>query len=165
MDRIWHSLYKEAKNRINSKRIPPFIEYGNNCCAILTTNNNIYTGTSIISNTSLSSTAERSAITNMLNNGETTITRMLILNELEELIKPSPDCLDCLLELGKDYGDIEILLDAKDGTSDTAVMPLMSRNVSALPPRPCIQTTRGTGPSCPSRLRGTYSYHSRVNPL
>ena len=117
MDRIWHSLYKEAKNRINSKRIPPFIEYGNNCCAILTTNNNIYTGTSIFSNTSLSSTAERSAITNMLNNGETTITRMLILNELEELIKPSPDCLDCLLELGTNYGDIEILLDAKDGTT------------------------------------------------
>ncbi|MBR4693195.1 MAG: cytidine deaminase [Bacilli bacterium] len=117
MDRIWHSLYKEAKNRITSKAIPPFIEYGDNSCAILTSNNNIYTGTSINSNTSLKSTAERSAITNMLNNGETTIIRMLILNELEELIKPSPDCLDCLLELGTEFGNIEILLDAKDGTT------------------------------------------------
>ncbi len=117
MDRIWHSLYKEAKNRINTKEIPPFIEYGSNSCAILTTKNNIYTGTSIISNTNLNSTAERSAITNMLNNGESQITRIVILNELEELIKPSTDCLECLLELGTEFGGIDILLDAKDGTT------------------------------------------------
>ena len=115
MDRIWHSLYREAKNRLTGKELPPFIECGNNCCAILTSNNNIYTGISIKSNTSINSSAEKSAITNMLNNGENVITRMVILNELEEVIPPSIDCLDYLLELGSEFGNIDILMDEKNG--------------------------------------------------
>ena len=46
----------------------------------------------------------------MLNNSESKITKMVILNELEELISPSIDCLEYLLDLGIKYGDIEVLL-------------------------------------------------------
>lgn len=121
MDRIWHSLYKEAKSRLTGKEIPPFIECGNNCCAILTDSNNIYTGISIKSNTRINSTAEKSAITNMLNNGETTITRMVILNELEEVIPPSTDCLDYLLELGTEFGNIDVLINEKTGETSKLI--------------------------------------------
>ena len=71
MERVWYSLIKEAKKKVNTKRIPPFIEYGNNSCALLTDSNNIYTGVSIKSNSGISSSAEKSAITNMFNNSET----------------------------------------------------------------------------------------------
>jgi cytidine deaminase len=111
MERIWYSLIKEAKKKINVHEIPPFIEYGNNSCALLTDSNNIYTGISIKSNSGISNSAEKSAIINMLNNSETKITKMVILNELEELIKPSVDCIEYLLDLGVNYGDTEILLD------------------------------------------------------
>lgn len=111
MDKIWTTLYKEAKKRINAKQIPPFIEYGNNSCAILSGNNEIYYGTSITSNTSINSSAEKSAITMMFNNGETTIKRMIILNELEEVITPSEDCLEYLIELNNNLDDFEILVD------------------------------------------------------
>ena len=111
MERIWYSLIKEAKKKINVHEIPPFIEYGNSSCAILTDSNNIYTGVSIKSNSGISNSAEKSAIINMINSGEHIITKMVILNELEELIRPSVDCLEYLLDLGTSYGDIEILLD------------------------------------------------------
>ena len=110
MERVWYSLIKEAKKKVNTKRRPPFIEYGNNSCALLTDSNNIYTGVSITSNSNLSSSAEKSAVINMINNGEKNITRMVILNELEEIIPPSIQCLDYLLELSSSYGDVEILL-------------------------------------------------------
>ena len=111
MERVWYSLIKEAKKKVNTKQIPPFIEYGNNSCALLTDSNNIYTGVSITSNSNLSSSAEKSAVTNMLNNFENKITKMVILNELEELMTPSIDCLEYLLELGIEFGSIEVLID------------------------------------------------------
>jgi cytidine deaminase len=111
MERVWYSLIKEAKKKINVHEISPFIEYGNNSCALLTDSNNIYTGVSIKSNSTLNNSAEKSAIVNMINNSETKITKMVILNELEELIVPSIDCLEYLLGLGINYGDIEVLLD------------------------------------------------------
>ena len=111
MERIWYTLIKEAKKKVNVHDIPPFIEYGNNSCAILTDSNNIYTGISISSNSNIESSAEKSAVINMINSGETIISKMVILNELEELMPPSIDCIEYLLELGATYGDTEVLLD------------------------------------------------------
>ena len=111
MEKYWTTLYKEAKNNIKAKSIPPFIEYGNNSCAILSQNNKIYTGVSIASNTSIGSSAEKAAITTMLNDGENIIKKMVILNELEEVILPSPDSFEYLIELTNDIEDLEILTD------------------------------------------------------
>lgn len=111
MEKQWTTLYKEAKNAIKAHSIPPFIEYGNNSCAIITDNNNIYTGVSIASNGSIGSSAERTAITMMLNAGENIIKKMVILNELEEVILPSEECIDSMIELTSNTDDFEILTD------------------------------------------------------
>jgi len=111
MERIWYTLIKEAKKKINAREIPPFLEYGNSSCALVTDANNVYTGISIHTGSTLTTTAEKSAIISMLNNGEKTIKKMVILNELEELIRPSTDCFDYLQEIGADIKDIEVILD------------------------------------------------------
>jgi cytidine deaminase len=119
MEKSWSSLYKEAKSKINVQSILPFIESGNISCAILSGNNNIYTGVNISTNTSLSSSAERNAISLLLNNGEKTIKKIVILNELEELIKPSEDCLEYLYELCEDIDETEVLIDYEQKESLT----------------------------------------------
>lgn len=111
MDKLWLTLYKEAKKRINVNNIPPFIEYGNCCCAILSGTDKIYCGINISSNTNVNCTAEKSAITMMLNNGEKEVKKMVIINELEELIAPSEDCIEYLIELNNNLKNIEILID------------------------------------------------------
>ncbi len=110
MDRLWSSLYKEAKKRINSRELSPFIEYGNNVCTILSENEKIYFGVSVTSNTAIKCSAEKNAILMMLNSGESKIKRMVILNELEEVIPPSEECLSYLTELNYDLDKIEILI-------------------------------------------------------
>jgi cytidine deaminase len=110
MENNWEKLYNAAKKNIEVKSIPPFIEYGNNSCAILTSNNNIYTGISIASNNSISNSAEKTAITSMLMSGENTIKKMVILNELEETILPSPDSFEYLVELTNNMEELEILI-------------------------------------------------------
>lgn len=111
MDKIWTTLYKEAKKRIQVKNVPPFIEYGNHVCAILSGNDNIYHGVSVTSSTAINSNAEKNAILMMFNEGETILKKMVILNELEEVIPPTEDCLNYMIELNQDLDDIEVLLD------------------------------------------------------
>ena len=111
MDKIWTTLYKEAKKRIQVKNVPPFIEYGNHVCAILSGDDNIYHGVSVTSSTAINSNAEKNAILMMFNEGETILKKMVILNELEEVIPPTEDCLNYMIELNQDLDDIEVLLD------------------------------------------------------
>lgn len=110
MEKTWSNLYKEAKKRINVQTISPFIETGNISCAIESANNNLYFGINIATNTDLHSSAEKNAITMLINSGENKIKKMVILNELEELIPPSEDCMEYLLELCDNPEDTEILI-------------------------------------------------------
>lgn len=115
MDKIWLNLYKEAKDKLQTQEVSPFIESGNYSCALLTKNNKIFTGISVLSNTGLNITAEKSAIISMLNNNEKNITKMVILNELEETITPSIECFTYLSELSDIEDDIEVLVNINKG--------------------------------------------------
>ena len=111
MQKEWLEMFEKARRIISPKEVSPFITYGNHSCAILTSSKNIYTSVNILSSLDISSTAEKNAITQMLNNGEHKIEKMLLLNELEEIILPSQDCFEYLVELCDDVNDIEILTD------------------------------------------------------
>lgn len=110
MEKIWHELYKAARKKLKTHEIPPFIEAGTNACALLTESGKMYTGISITSNTNINTSAEKSAIIAMFNDDEYTIQKMVILNELEEVITPSLECFDYLMELGVSEEKIEVLV-------------------------------------------------------
>lgn len=110
MERIWNELYKAAKSKLKGKEISPFIEYGNSSCAILGGNDKIYTGINVKSSTSINSSAEKNAIVAMLNDGEHVLKKMVLLNELEEVIEPSDEYYGYLLELSNGVDDIEVLV-------------------------------------------------------
>lgn len=114
MKKEWDILYKTALKQLKNIEIPPFIKVGESVCCILTVNNNAYVGKNINSNTTLNSCAEKNAIIGMLNNGEQEIKKIVILNELEEIIMPCTSCIEILLELTQKNNSIEILKDIKE---------------------------------------------------
>ena len=114
MQKEWLEMFEKARRIISPKEVSPFITFVNHSCAILTSFKNIYTSVNISSSLDISSTAEKNAITQMLNNGEYKIKKILLLNELEEVILPSQDCFECLVELCDNVNDIEILTDLND---------------------------------------------------
>ncbi len=111
MEKVWLDLYKEAKNKLNAKEVSIFFTSGNTSCAILGSNNKIYAGSNIASNSIISCSAEKSAVITMFNDQEYIIKKMVMLNELEEIILPSDSSLEYLLELNPEFGDIDILVD------------------------------------------------------
>ena len=110
MDKIWLELFNKAKEKINSKELSTFVTTGNSACALLSSKGNIYAGSSITSNNNSSCSAEKSAIVEMINNKEYSLSKIVILNELEEVIMPSLKTIEFLLELGIDLSEVEVLV-------------------------------------------------------
>jgi len=105
MDKEWNLLLEKAKKNLSNQETTSFINTGNYSCALMTDKGNVYTGTNIYS-TTIRLSAEQSAITAMLNNGEKRITRLLVINELEEIISPLVDTFLYLTELELDLNNI-----------------------------------------------------------
>lgn len=107
----WVGLYNKAVNNLNNKELSSFITIGNYSCIIKTVSNNIYTGINIKTNSNLDNNAENIAILNMINNGENEVSQLILINELEEIIKPSVESLEYLLSLSINNMNTDIMID------------------------------------------------------
>lgn len=110
---IWEKLYSEAKKVQKSRMISPFIEAGGVASAILTKSGNIYVGVCIDTASTLGMCAERNAIANMITNGEHQIDKVVAVMEDGSVGSPCGACREYMMQLDKDSGDIEILVDFK----------------------------------------------------
>lgn len=93
--------------------ISPFIEAGGVTSAILTKSGNIYVGVCIDTASTLGMCAERNAIANMITNGEHQIDKVVAIMEDSSVGSPCGACREYMMQLDKDSGDIEILLNFK----------------------------------------------------
>lgn len=107
----WERLYTAAKNVINPREISPFIEAGSVGAAIMTKAGNIYTGVCIDTASTMGMCGERNAIANMITNGESQITKVVAIGSDGKVGAPCGACREYMMQLDKNSGDIEILLD------------------------------------------------------
>ena len=111
----WKDLYMQAFKMNHQHNISPFINAGYITC-VIECNNKTYSGSNIVTGSKIAMCAETSAVANMVSNQEYIIKKMVIVNELGELLLPCENCLEYLLDFcGED--DIEILVDATKGKS------------------------------------------------
>ena len=108
---MWKQLYEAARKVQNGRILSPFIEAGGVAAAILTKNGNIYLGVCIDTASSLGMCAERNAIANMITNGESRIDKVVAIMPDGRVGPPCGACREFMMQLDKDSGDIEILLD------------------------------------------------------
>ena len=110
---VWEKLYLEARKVQNDRVISPFIEAGGVAAALLTKNGNIYVGVCIDTASTLGMCAERNAIANMITNGESKIDKVVAVMPDGRVGSPCGACREYMMQLDKDSGEIEILLDLK----------------------------------------------------
>lgn len=108
---IWQKLYDEARKVQNPRVISPFIDAGGVGAAILTKGGNIYVGVCIDTSCSLGMCAERAAIVNMITMGESKIDKVVAVMPDGRIGPPCGACREFMMQLDKDSGDIEILVD------------------------------------------------------
>lgn len=110
-DNIWDKLYNEACRVQNDRVISPFIEAGGVAAALITKAGNIYVGVCIDTASTLGMCAERNAIANMITNGESQIDKIVAVMPDGKVGTPCGACREYMMQLDKDSGEIEILLD------------------------------------------------------
>lgn len=108
---MWNKLYNAALKVQNARTISPFIEAGGVAAAILTKNENIFVGVCIDTASTLGMCAERNAIANMITNGESEIEKVVAVMSDGTLGAPCGACREYMMQLDKNSGEIEILLD------------------------------------------------------
>lgn len=108
---MWNKLYHAAVKVQNSRAVSPFIDAGGVAAAILTKQGNIYVGVCIDTASTLGMCAERNAIANMITNGESQIDKVVAVMPDGKVGPPCGACREYMMQLDKDSGEIEILLD------------------------------------------------------
>ena len=108
---MWNELYNAAVKVQNSRTISPFIDAGGVAAAILTKQGNVYVGVCIDTASTLGMCAERNAIANMITNGESQIDKVVVVMSDGTVGLPCGACREYMMQLDKNSGDIEILLD------------------------------------------------------
>ena len=108
---MWKKLYEEARKVQDGRILSPFMEAGGVAAAILSQKGNIYVGVCIDTASSLGMCAERNAIANMITNGENQIDKVVAVMPDGKVGSPCGACREMMMQLHKDSGEIEILLD------------------------------------------------------
>lgn len=108
---MWNKLYNAAKEVQNDRRISPFIDAGGVSAAILTKQGNVYVGVCIDTASTLGMCAERNAIANMITNDESQIDKIVAIMPDGKVGSPCGACREFMMQLDRNSGDIEILLD------------------------------------------------------
>lgn len=108
---VWQELYDAARKVQQGRTISPFIEAGGVAAAILTKAGNIYVGVCIDTASTLGMCAERNAMANMITHGESQIDKVVAIVPNGKVGSPCGACREFMMQLDKDSGDIEILLD------------------------------------------------------
>ncbi len=108
---MWNKLYNAAKVVQNDRSISPFIDAGGVAAAILTKQGNIYVGVCIDTASTLGMCAERNAIANMITHGESRIDKVVAVMPDGKVGAPCGACREFMMQLDRNSGDIEILLD------------------------------------------------------
>ncbi len=108
---IWEKLYAKAKSVLNGRTISPFIDAGGVASCLITKSGNMYVGVCIDTCCGLGMCAERNAISNMITNGEHEIDKIICVMSDGSTGYPCGACLEMMMQLDKDSGDIEIMVD------------------------------------------------------
>ena len=108
---MWKQLYEAALKVQNGRVVSPFIEAGGVAAAVLTKSGNVYVGVCIDTASSLGMCAERNAMANMITNGESQIDKVVAIMPDGRVGPPCGACREFMMQLDKNSGEIEILLD------------------------------------------------------
>ena len=116
MEKIWDTLYLEAKKVLAPRKISEWVEAGGVAAAIEAGSGKVYTGVCVDCACTLGICAERNAIFNMLTNGESSIKRVIAIGSDCKAMPPCGACRELMTQrMPEDYRDVQIMLDYEHG--------------------------------------------------
>ena len=113
MDKDFEILLEEAKKIAYKRKLSEYASCGHVGCALMTDKGNIYTGISVDLNCALGNCAEYAAISEMLKNGESRITKIVAYAAKQKIYSPCGSCRELIRMVNMDNLDTEVLTENK----------------------------------------------------
>lgn len=113
MDKDFEILLEEAKRIAYKRKLSEYASCGHVGCALMTDKGNIYTGISVDLNCALGKCAEYAAISEMLKNGESRITKIVAYAAKQKIYSPCGSCRELIRMVNMDNLDTEVLTENK----------------------------------------------------
>lgn len=108
MENNWINLYEKLLSTVQTQTISPFVKVGGTYCLIQTKSEKVFIGTDINAS-SFSASSIANAINIMLTNNEKNIQKIILINELGEIMMPNLKMIEPVLELNENYDNISFL--------------------------------------------------------
>ena len=116
MEAVWKEMYEAALAVQHDRDISDYISAGGVAAAILSESGTGYTGVCVDTCSTLGICAERSAIFNMLTNGENSLSKVLAVMPDGKTGAPCGACRELMVQLmPKSFKQVEIMLDYENG--------------------------------------------------
>lgn len=106
---IWNELFTKAKEVLDPRNVSDSIDAGGVAAAILSKDGNIYTGVCIDTACSIGMCAERNALSSMITNKESEISKVVCIGKNDNLMLPCGVCREFMMQLNKNNRNAEIL--------------------------------------------------------
>lgn len=113
MQSDFEKLYSIAKTIAQKKQLTKSTSTGRVGVALLSSNNNIYTGICLETICALGFCAETAAISSMIKNNENKISKLVAVYNTGEIVSPCGKCRELMYQINEANLDCEILLQNK----------------------------------------------------
>lgn len=119
----YQDMYKLAKNTINPQKLNKHAKIGDVVCVLISSSDHVYVGISLVATCGLGYCAEQAAIIQMINNGESLIKSILVLDKFDNLFPPCGKCLELMTQINMLNKDAEVYLSEKEIVKISSLMP------------------------------------------
>ena len=119
----FNMMYDIAKNNIKPQKLNKHAKIGDAVCVMISDTNQIYLGVSLVATCGLGYCAEQSAISQMLNNGETRIKTILVVDKFDNILPPCGRCVELITQININNKDADIFLSKDNCIKLSTLMP------------------------------------------
>lgn len=106
-------MYKIAKSKLNPKKLNKHAKICDAVAVMESVSGKIYVGVSLVATCGVGYCAEQAALSQMLNDGETLISQMLVLEKCGAILTPCGRCIELLTQV--DMNNSEARVFTEDG--------------------------------------------------
>lgn len=122
-------MYEIAKNKLNPRKLNKHAKICDAVAVIETASGKVYVGVSLVATCGVGYCAEQAALSQMLNEGESVVSKILVLEKCGAILTPCGRCVELITQININNKDTDIFLSKDNSIKLAALMPYDWKNI------------------------------------
>lgn len=110
----YSEMYEIARSKLNPRRLNKHSKISDAVAVIESASNKIYVGVSLVATCGVGYCAEQAALSQMLNDGETLVSKILVLEKCGAILTPCGRCIELLTQVDMNNSEAQVFVEHGD---------------------------------------------------